>query len=359
MSVRTAPGRFEIATVDPSAAHVVATLAEEGWRTLTVPLNLPDAFSSPIFVRLLPETDAIGGSPFRTTVETGGIVTVWLPVSAISTAVSRRAIVQGMLMRLALTRYGVSDRLTAPLWLEHAAVAWWETRADAARLDALKQETSRLAAPALSAVLRWQRGATEPRELAVASLWLLTFLQTETTRAHEWAFLLPRLLGGDDPLTALSETFPGRFSDERDRELWWQTGYHQVRRVRNLPVLEPAESNAALAALVRFVFAGGADETDVIVPLRTVIARRTDPISVAEIARRRTELERLIPALHPFFRNAGLSLAEVFQPGAREAKRADAWCATFEQDWLDALELEFAAAAALDALEQRHRAGQR
>ena len=58
-----------------------------------------------------------------------------------------------------------------------------------------------------------------------------------------------------------------------------------------------------------------------------------------------TALNRVVPALHPFYRNAGLSLAEVF------ARRASA--EAFERDWRDATELDAATSAALDALEKR------
>jgi hypothetical protein len=71
----------------------------------------------------------------------------------------------------------------------------------------------------------------------------------------------------------------------------------------------------------------------------------------AELTRRAAELAKLIPTLHPFYRNAGLSLGEAFAArGAAPAKR-DAASARFEQDWRDAIELEAATRSALDRLE--------
>jgi hypothetical protein len=353
VSVRTAPGRFEIATVDATAAHAVATLAEEAWRSLAGPLALPEGFSSPIYIRLLPVGEDAAERPFRVLVEPGGIVSVRLPVAELGTLVGRRAIVQALLMRLAVSRQGVSDRLTAPLWLEQACVGWWSTRADGARLDALKQESNRLSPPDLTALLGWQRGREEPRPFVVGALWLLTFLQSESGREHQWATFLPRLLDGEEPLAALVACYPGRFDGAEERELWWQTGYHYVRRIRTLPALEAVDSRAQLGALARFVFADASGEKDVVVPLRIVLARRADPMVAAEIPRRRLEVERLIPALHPFYRNAGLSLAELLHTGPPDPKHDDATCATFQQDWADAVELESAANAALDTIEQR------
>ena len=86
-------------------------------------------------------------------------------------------------------------------------------------------------------------------------------------------------------------------------------------------------------------------------PLRDVLAHGRDPLVAPELKRRAAEVERLLPALHPFYRNAGLSLVEVFQAGALAATKREAACARFEQDWRDATELEGVATAALDALE--------
>src|SRR5688572_1376558 len=49
--IQNAAGRFEVAAVDPTAAHAVAAAADEVWRLLAAPLGLPDGFSSPVFVR--------------------------------------------------------------------------------------------------------------------------------------------------------------------------------------------------------------------------------------------------------------------------------------------------------------------
>jgi hypothetical protein len=166
--------------------------------------------------------------------------------------------------------------------------------------------------------------------------------------------LLARLLGGDEPGAALAASFPGRFADETERELWWHTGWHHLRRVHALPMLEAAESRAVLTAAARFVFARE-DGSDVVVPLRTVLAHGREPVVAVELARRAGELNRLMAALHPFYRNAGLSLVAALGTRPAAAARLDAACLAFEQDWRDAAELDAAAQAALDAMERRPR----
>jgi hypothetical protein len=117
--------------------------------------------------------------------------------------------------------------------------------------------------------------------------------------------------------------------------------------------MEAAESREALGVLARFVFAAPDLENDFVAPLGIVVARRHEPMVAAELARRAAALGHLIPALHPFYRNAGLSLAEVWSLAPTDVRQVAARCAVFEQDWRDGQELEAATKAALDAFEQR------
>jgi hypothetical protein len=181
----------------------------------------------------------------------------------------------------------------------------------------------------------------------------MSFLLAESGPGREWPAYLVRMLGGDDPLVALAASYPERFNGAEERELWWQTGWHHARRIRTLPASDAAESRVQLAALSRFVFAGATDDADAAVPLRTVMARASEFVVAAEITRRATELARLIPTLHSFYRNAGLALSEVFAARTAPAKRLDVVCSAFEQDWRDATELESATSTALDRLESR------
>lgn len=343
--VQSAAGRFEVASVETGAAHAVAAQAEDVWKFLTAPLGLPDAFAPAILVRLVPAAEWGEPAPFRVIVETGGVVSVRVRWSEATPEIFlRRALVQALLMRLAVAKHGVNEKLAAPLWLEQACVGWWRTRAELAQLDALMQETARLAPPPLTALLQWQRSDVEPRSLTVGAVWLLAWLQAESGRAGEWPALRARLLAGEEPLAALAECFPGRFSSEEERELWWQTGWRHLARARTLPQIGAAESRTALAAAARFVFS--VDGSDAVLPLRFVLRRQTEPAVAVELASHAADVERVVPALHPFYRNAGLSLLDVLR--ARAA--TDARCDAFEQDWRDATELETTTTEALNAL---------
>lgn len=351
--IQSAPGRFEIAAVDPTVAHGVATAAEEAWRVLSLPLGLPDAFPSPVYLRVEPGEDAAGErAPFRVTVEVGGIVSVRLWADAATIETTRRALVQSLLMRIAVAKHGVTPYLTVPLWLEHACVGYWRTRVDAAQLDALKQLAARESPPSVEALVNWKRGAAEPRSHQVAAMWLMAFFQSESGSAREWPTLLVRLLQGDDPLLAVAVSYPGRFTSADGRELWWRTGYHHLRRVRTLPALELADSREQLGALARFVFSDPTGERDMLVPLAELLARAGEPVVAADLARRWAEVGKLIPTLHPFYRNAGLALQEALGAGTASAAKRERAAAAFEQDWRDAMELESATQRALEALER-------
>lgn len=351
---QSAPGRFEVAAVDGHGAQRVVGLASEAWRLLTGPLALPESFPTPIFVRLIPGREWGEAGPFRVIVEAGGVVSVRVRWDEETPEVYvRRALVQGLLMRRAVARHGVNDRLAAPLWLEHACVGWWRTRAEPAQLDALKQSSQRLAPPTMAEVLNWQRGASEPLELSEGAVWLLTFLLGESTGASEWPALLSRLLAGENPVAALTATFLGRFANEEQRELWWQTGWHQLSRARVLPGLEAAESRAELRELMRFVFARGG--ADVVIPLSEVLTRSGESDVEAELKRRIVALNHVLPVLHPFYRNAALSLSEALAAPKTTPDRRKVLVEALENDWRDATELEAASSAALTAWERRAR----
>lgn len=349
--VQGAPGRIEVSAVDPTLAHAVSAAADEGWRLLEGPLGLPASFPSPVFVRLIPASEGPAGAPFRVSVEAGGVVSVWLRVAALSEPVLRRALVQGLLMRLAVAQHGIHEKLTAPLWLEQACAVLWRIRAEPAQLDALKLASAGMPVPALADLLAWPRGADEPAAWSAAAFWLLTHLQAESGRGREWPAVLRRLLGGEEAGAALAAAYPAAFATPDERELWWQTGWHQAVQARSLPVLDAAASRVQLGALARFVFAGADEAKDVVVPLRRVLDRAAEAPVAAELARRAAELGRLNPALHPFYRNAGLALLEACRLRAEKPARLDAACAAFEQDWSDGQELERVTTAALDALE--------
>jgi len=263
-----------------------------------------------------------------------------------------RALVQGLLLRLAVAHHGVTDRLSAPLWLELGCVGWWRTQAEGAQLDLLKHESRTLPPPRLDQLLSWNRGGPEPAGGERAATWLLIFLHGESPRGQEWAGLLRRLLRGEEPGGALGAAYPQRFTDAADRELWWQTGYHQLRRARSGPMLDPAESAAALRRLQRFVVQQRGAEA--VLPLPDALAQAGRPFLAEEMEQRSAELGRLVAILHPFYRNAGLTLADLLAARGEPARHA-ALLAAWTRDWTDAEELAAESTRVLDAWEARRK----
>jgi hypothetical protein len=101
--------------------------------------------------------------------------------------------------------------------------------------------------------------------------------------------------------------------------------------------------------LARFIFSVGG--RDAVVPLRFVLRQRGEPAVAVTLSARAKELERVIPSLHPFYRNAGLALADCL---ASKKRRSDdelaVACEEFDREWRDAVELETTTREALDAL---------
>ena len=93
------------------------------------------------------------------------------------------------------------------------------------------------------------------------------------------------------------------------------------------------------------------------VPLAEVLARRSEPLVAAELARRGAELGRSVAGMHPFYRNAALTLAEAFAlpAGPDGDRRQSVLGVQWERDWADGLALEAATRAVLDRWEARLR----
>jgi hypothetical protein len=347
-------GRFEVSAWDAEVAREVTAAAEDAWRMLATPLGLPEAFSSPVFLRVVRAAEWPERSPFLTQVEPGGVVSVRLgwPANP-SERATDRAVVQGLLMRLAVSQHGVSDTLAVPLWLELGCVGWWRARAEGAQWDALKYEARRRRLPRLQAILSAQRGGAETRELEVGASWLLAVLLSESGRTAAWPQLLRRLLHGEAPESAVDVVFGDRFHGESERELWWRTAFEQAWRTRTLPGLDAEESRRALENLARFVVWG--ESADRLIPLAEVLAHGHEPFVAAELSRRATEAGRLAAAAHPFFRNAALSLSAALNSGSLAPEQQAKLIRAFQDDWRDGMGLVQASAAALDAFEAARR----
>jgi hypothetical protein len=337
---------------DAARAHAVLGLAEETWRLLAGPLTLPERFPSPVFVRVIESSaSAPGGSAM---IEPGGVVSLrirWPEAAPLDRRAVREALIRALLLRVGVAWHGAGHTLTVPDWLERGAAEWCVTRAEPARLDAWKREAAGIEVPSLAAVLLPASEESGSRAFAVLSLGLFTVVQSEATRATEWPLFLRTVLAGEPALRAFSSSFPGRFASAEERELWWQTGWHHVRRARTLPGLDAEESRREIARLARFVVMQG--DTERVLTLRGALAHGQPRWLQDDLNQRVAELTRIAGALHPFFRNAGLSLAEAFRAAGTSAAKQEVVCQQFESDWRDARELQVATRAALDRLEQR------
>jgi hypothetical protein len=351
---QSAPGRFEVAAADVEAARAVVAAAGEAWDALTPALGLPEAFASPVYVRVMPAGAWAGPVAFHVWAEPGGVVSLRMRAAS-PPAEIRRAIVEALLTRLAIWHHGAASARTVPRWLVEGAVSRWETQVDPARLDLLQQETATMAPPPLEAVLSWRDDDADSRRLRAGAGWLVRFL-AEEGEGGEWTACRDHLLAGMESSRALAMSYPGRFAEAGERELWWQVGWHAQQRARTLPLWDAADSRAAIADAVRIVMSREGRDVVVAPPDWPALAR--SPAGRAEIARRTRALEKRAAIWHPFYRNAALSLGRLLQQaGAGEAGAFATALAAFDTDWRAGAELEAASARALEAFEAQRGPG--
>jgi hypothetical protein len=354
----TRPGQFEVVTLDLEASRAGPPMAAEVWQTLAGPLLLPAAgFSSPVSVRLVLPAQWSGAPVFRSALEPGGRVTLavrWTPELAGSETL-RRALVQALLMQRAVSILGAVRGLKVPPWLEDACVSWSLTHTRPALLDAWQQESARVPPPPLAALLSLSRGTPPDRPQQLALLWLMGHLQAESdSDTRRWPQLLRAVLGGEDSAAAVQRLYGNFFNDDAARELWWQVGYHTQRRQAAQAIDSAAETRAWLAECARWIARRGEDE---FAPsLEEIFAARSERWVAIELDQRIAQLKAGLAAgrLHPFYRNATVSLGRVYDAvQAGDPKAFASAQSDLLRDVADASELEQAANTALDKLDNR------
>jgi len=352
----TGTGEFEIASVDLVAARNGTKLAEEIWRTLDTPLLLPAAgFSQPITVRVLPlAAGTKERASFQANAELGGRVgvTVRWTADAAGDDALRRGLVQALLMRRAIAWHGLVTELRVPFWLENACVRWTETRERPALLDAWQQDAARVAMPRLAAVLSQQRLAAADPAADLAALGLMAHLQAESGREQRWPQLLRAVLGGTETLAALPLYYGDYFKDDAARELWWQVGWQAQLRQAAQAGETPAESRQWLVERAHWTARLTKDAPDAELTLDEVYAARAEAWVTRELAERLAELRAGLGTVHPFYRNAALSLGRVYESALFGDRRGfNKAQADLVRDIADGRELEQISKEALDELE--------
>ena len=346
----TRPGQFEIILMDAADARRVLVLGRAVWAALTEPLRLPaDGFNTPVSVRLVPAAQWSGLTDFTVTVATPGLVTVRVRWEAgVDPKVVRRALVHGLLMRQAASWYGTTSSITVPLWLEYACADLSRAKERPAIMDMFQQDSVRLvSAPSLASVLQWERGAGESRERELAALWLLLQLQAESIDGTQWQQWLRGVLGGAKAQDTLPRIYTGLWANAADMELWWQTGFYHQAKKRILPVMTASESRAWVADRSRWL--GVRQGLERVVPLDELPRLHREPWVRRELGERIQQLHLTLPAIHPFYANAMVSLGRLYE-AAQKGKQSAAKVALgqFERDAMDARELDDTVGAILD-----------
>ncbi|AHF89405.1 hypothetical protein OPIT5_03105 [Opitutaceae bacterium TAV5] len=357
----TAPGRFEIVSYDAAAGHAGLAWGNAAWAALARPLGLPPAWREPVRVWLVPAEQWTAPEPILVTTEINGLVRARIRRAPEGNHLDldvRRGLARALLVRQAVSWHGAARPLTIPLWLEYACAQLILESARPAMYDAWRQEAGELdLAPRLEVLLR--RGAPgQPADaaslppFAAAAKPLMAWLESSVGRRDRWFDFLRRLTAGDDPAKTLADFCGERWADNRERELAWQTGFEIERGRKQLPLHTPAESRLWLRDYYWLAARNRDAGRDVQLAPDDLYAVRQQPWVSESVALRLSLLEPQIPAIHPFYRNAALSLGRIWT-AVRDGKEKDfhAACAAFVEDMNIARDLEDETADLLDAAE--------
>jgi len=218
-------------------------------------------------------------------------------------------------------------------------------------LDAMQQESAHLKPPLLETVLHGERGTGESRERELAAFWLFQHLQSEAGGdTRRWGGWLRAILGGAEPMQALQPAFGRAWKDPAERELWWQVGFYNESRNAVLPLLSMEETRNWLADRCRWLVLRSGYEQ--VLSLDDLWAFRKEPWVKTGLAKRAEQLQNQLARLHPFYRNAAISMGRMYQAAVKgDEKEFKAAQAALSQDAVDGRELENETGAALDALE--------
>ena len=346
----TRPEQFEIIVMDAADARRLIAMGRAVWAALADPLRLPaDGFNTPVSVRLVPAAQWNAPTAFTVTVATPGMVTVRVRQEAgLDSNVVRRALVHGLLMRQAASWYGATSSLTVPLWLEHACAGLSRAKERPAILDMFQQDSVRLAAaPSLESVLKWDRGSDASHARELAALWLLLQLQAESSDGTQWHQWIRGVLGGAPALDTLPRIYAGLWANAADMELWWQTGFYHQAKKRILPVMTAGESRAWLTDRSRWL--GMQQGRELVVPLSELPRLGREPWVQRELAERVQQIHLTMPAIHPFYTNAMVSLGRLYEAAQKGKESASKVAlAHFERDFTDGGELDATVGAILD-----------
>jgi hypothetical protein len=352
----TGDGQFEIIAMKARPAQEALMLATSVWRALAKPLGFPaEGFSSAVAVRLVPDSEWTGPSVFLVTAEPGGLVGVRVKWSdKVDRRIVRRALVQAVLLRQAVAWFGATPGLTVPLWLEQACTAFSEVRDRPAMFDAMQQESGQLTPPGLEGLLRWERGQPESREWELASFWLFQYLQTESgDDMRRWAGWLRAIMNGTDPIQALPAIYGSELKDPAMRELWWQVGYYSKCLTPALPLMSMDDTRNWLADRCRWLAAKNGREQ--VLSFDDLWTARKERWIREELTKRAEQLQSQLLRLHPFYRNAAISMGRMYQAIVKgdEAEFKSA-AKDVAQDAADGREMEAATGEELDKIEAGH-----
>lgn len=353
-------GRFEVAALEGEEGSRLVRLAEEAWAVWRGPLGLPDRWTTGITVRLTPtEAWDFAEPAWRLSAEATGLVSLWIRGGG-KPGAGRDRRWAAALAEAAWTRVAISEGVgpaarTVPDWLVAGAAEAALIEARPALGDAWRQAAARPGGAAgLEAILKWRGAQTagdgEPEWVGAFGVW--RWLGAGPGRAEAWPRFVAALLAGEAPGLALTRVYgPGLARPEKaELELAWRTSLAAMAREQATPLLGAEESRRQLERLARAVLTPTEGGPERVWELGALTAAEARGYPAAEREERARWLTANLARMHPFYRNAAVSLGRCWQAQERgdDAAREGA-LQEWRADFATGLELERGSAAALDA----------
>ncbi len=349
-SVRTQ--YFEVVGPDGVSTDFTAALCRR-LEDVTRPwLSLPVNFSNRIFVRLEPAESYRYETPFHTTAEVAGNVTVtvrWDESTRLTDL--ERGVARALLTRIAAWNNVSGDQVDVPLWLEAALQRVVRAAGNPSYVDGMARQMRERGPVPLKEILEREGGELYEDFFAVNAYWLLGHLQQHSRRSDRLHNFVIRLLSGNPPETSLMATFASEFQESENAQLWWSVGVHDRIRRRAMTQSHFYDSRQLVRTMSRFTFRK--DEGETLLGLEDLWDHRNEPVLRNELVQRMERINFEMGSIHPFHFNAILSLGQVMGSlyDGSESEFMNL-VSTFRADYHEAEQLFRETEEALDSLEE-------
>ena len=301
---------FIVASRDADSAHYVDRLAKKLYGIVGEYVNLPDEYSEPIVIKLVPKEHWQSPAPFQTSAGVAGELSLhfgWDKDADFDWLV--RGIVQVITTRAFVWHHGTSRVADMPYWLELALTEEARARMNPAKLSHIvetAQVTERLSVPTIILSTR-ETGANA--DLVINSFAMLRAMRREY--GAETRPFLSALIGSESPGITLAQSRPEIFHRQDAIESWWKRQYNHFLAKRTSVFWDTKQTRNQMLAWTRLNVSDSSEP--LIMTITQTWHMRDEPGVRQKIVDRVAEVHDHIEQANPVYFNSMLSLGKVWE----------------------------------------------